>query len=392
MVAEVAELPHGTAQLVDAGGAHRLLAEAHLLRSQRDPDALTDAEVSRVIDHELPADLGAMHRDQARVAGTHRAFEEVGGAHEVRDETASRELIDLRRRPDLHDLAAVHDRDARRERHRFVLVVGHDDEGDADLMLQIHELELGLLAQFLVQRRQRLIEQQHLRAAHQRPRQRHALPLAAGELVRLALCQPPELHHFKRLLDAGAFCLLVERQPAQAVADIVLHRHVRKQCVGLEHHVDRPLVRRHAAHIYAIDADTAAARVRESRQHPQQRGLAATRSADQREHLALVDLERDVIDRRVGVVGLADAVDEDLRRRPRIEPRGVGERFRLGHHHGRCAPVRNPPAAWRAAAAGHRRAARPRAPAPCGAPTRAHDSGKSPPTPWSRWQYGVPAP
>jgi len=38
---------------------------------------------------------------------------------------------------------------------------------------------------------------------------------------------------------------------------------------------------------------------------------------------------------------------------------------------------------------GHRRAARPRAPAPCGAPTRAHDSGKSPPTPWSRWQCRV---
>src|SRR4029077_18849059 len=69
MVAEVAELPHGAAQLVDAGGAHRLLAEAHLLGSQRDPDALTDAEVSRVIDHELPADFRATRRDQARVAG-----------------------------------------------------------------------------------------------------------------------------------------------------------------------------------------------------------------------------------------------------------------------------------------------------------------------------------
>ena len=57
------------------------------------------------------------------------------------------------------------------------------DEGDADLVLQADQLELHLLAQLLVERRERLVEQQHLRALHQRAGQRHALPLAAGELV-----------------------------------------------------------------------------------------------------------------------------------------------------------------------------------------------------------------
>src|SRR5579863_2679516 len=36
------------------------------------------------------------------------------------------ELVDLRRCADLHHLAAVHDCDARSERHRLVLVVRHD--------------------------------------------------------------------------------------------------------------------------------------------------------------------------------------------------------------------------------------------------------------------------
>jgi hypothetical protein len=40
--------------------------------------------------------------------------------------------------------------------------VGHDDEGDADLVLDVHQLELGLLAQLLVQRAERLVEQQQL--------------------------------------------------------------------------------------------------------------------------------------------------------------------------------------------------------------------------------------
>ena len=35
----------------------------------------------------------------------------------------------------------------------------------------------------------------------------------------------------------------------QAEGDVLLHRHVREQRVRLEHHVDRPLVRRHAGHV-----------------------------------------------------------------------------------------------------------------------------------------------
>ncbi len=189
------------------------------------------------------------------------------------------------------------------------------------LLLQVHELELRLLAQLLVERRQRLIQQQHLGATDEGARQRHALALAAGELVRAALPERAELHHVERLLDALLLDRLVERQTAQAVADVVLHRHVRKQRVRLEHHVDGPLVRRHRAHFGPVDADAAAARVCEARQHPQQRRLAATGCPDEREHLALVDIQRDVVDRGMSAESLADAIDEDLRSRGRIEPR-----------------------------------------------------------------------
>ena len=53
-------------------------------------------------------------------------------------------------------------------------------------LLQVHQLELGLLAQLLVERRQRLVEQQDARTLGQRARQRDPLALAAGQLVRLA--------------------------------------------------------------------------------------------------------------------------------------------------------------------------------------------------------------
>ena len=95
-------------------------------------------------------------------------------------------FVDFGRRADLADDALVHDGDAGRERHRLFLVVGDDDEGDADLVLDVHELELGLLAQLLVERAERLVEQQHLRLLGERAGERDALALAAGQLVRLA--------------------------------------------------------------------------------------------------------------------------------------------------------------------------------------------------------------
>ena len=95
-------------------------------------------EPSHVIHQQIAAGLRAAHRDQARLARRHRAFEEVGRADEVGDKPALGELVDFRRRAHLHYLAAVHDGNARRERHRLVLVVRHDDECDTHLVLQVH--------------------------------------------------------------------------------------------------------------------------------------------------------------------------------------------------------------------------------------------------------------
>ena len=98
----------------------------------------------------------------------------------------AREAVDLRRLVELLDAAVVHHRDAVRQRERLGLVVRDVDERDADFLLQVDELELHLLAQLGVERGERLVEQQELRAVDQRARDRDALLLAAGELVRKA--------------------------------------------------------------------------------------------------------------------------------------------------------------------------------------------------------------
>ena len=83
--------------------------------------------------------------------------------------------------------AVVEHGEAIAHRERLLLVVGHVDEGDADLLLDVLQLDLHLVTELEVERAERLVEQQHLRAHHERARERDPLPLPAGELRGLAV-------------------------------------------------------------------------------------------------------------------------------------------------------------------------------------------------------------
>ncbi len=139
-----------------------------------------------MIDVDRAAELRALDAHMIGLILDQSPLEHVDVADELGDELAVRILVDVLRRADLDDLARVHDADARRQRHRLFLVVRDDHEGDAELLLQVHQLELRVLAQLLVERAERLIEQQQLRSLHERTRERDALPLAAGQLMGLA--------------------------------------------------------------------------------------------------------------------------------------------------------------------------------------------------------------
>ncbi len=168
------------------------------------------------------------------------AVEHVGGADEVGDEAVGRILVDVTRRADLLDAALVEDGESVAQRQRLVLVVGDEDEGDADLALDRLELDLHLLAQLEVERAERLVEQQHPRPVDERAGQRDALALAAGELRRPAVAEVlAEPHHVQRLQRAprGAR-LLADLLDPQPVLDVLEHVHVREQRVVLEDGVD----------------------------------------------------------------------------------------------------------------------------------------------------------
>ena len=118
--------------------------------------------------------------------------------------------VQLRGGADLLDPPFVHDRYAIREGQRLLLVVGDDDGGHGDLLLEPAELHLHPGAQLLVQRTQRLIEQQHVRPDDDGARERHPLLLSAGQLVLAPLPQWRQANQLQGFADPVDELLLAD--------------------------------------------------------------------------------------------------------------------------------------------------------------------------------------
>ena len=199
--------------------------------------------------------------------------------------------------------------------------MGDDDEGQVEGALQRHQLELRVAAQFLVERRHRLVEQENARTLDERARQRDALALAAGQFMRLAAAQAFKPDHRQHVGNAGG-----DFAPAQAVlfqteGNVGFDGKMREERVTLKHHVDRPPIRRHRRKIDAVEQDVADIRPLEARDQPQQRGLAAARRAEQSEEFAFINVERKLIDHGLTAEALGQCLDAQQRTQTGIGPR-----------------------------------------------------------------------
>ena len=86
---------------------------------------------------------------------------------------------------------------------------------------------------------------------------------------------------------------------------------MRKQGIGLKHHVDRPLVGRQIGNILAVEIDAAFGRPFKPGQNAKKGGLAGAGAAKQCEDLATVDAQTHIIYRQCIIKALADAINAD---------------------------------------------------------------------------------
>ena len=151
----------------------------------------------------------------------------------LRRRVADRFFLPRIRRGIVRNAAVQKPHDARGIPVRQLRVVrDHDDQPIArDLLQDLHDLH----ARFRIQRAGRLVRQQNLRIVDQRARDRHALHLAAGHLVRLFGQLIAEADAFERLFRAFAafgFRYAGQRERQLHVGQRVL---VRDQVVVLKH-------------------------------------------------------------------------------------------------------------------------------------------------------------
>ena len=159
------------------------------------------------------------------------------------------------------------------ENQRLGLVVRNVDERRAEIGLQLLQLDLHVLAELQIERAERLVEQQQRRLEDEAPRDRDALLLAARELVDALRLRAGKSDALQHRVDTARDLRARDTAPREAVADVVADRHHREQREVLEHHVDGPPVRRHAAHRGAADPHVTLVGREEPGDDPQQRGL-----------------------------------------------------------------------------------------------------------------------
>ena len=191
----------------------------------------------------------------------------------------------------------MHDADAVGHGQRFLLVMRHQDERDAEGALQPHQLLAGVAPEVAIQCGQRFVEQQQRRPRREAACQRDALLLAAGQLCRLAGGKSAKADQFQHVRHARIDLGPLQAMHAQAEADICGNRHMREQRVRLEHGVHWPSVRRQCADVTSVQHDATGVGLHEPADRAQQCRLAGAGAAEQHEQFAWCDAQVEAIHR-----------------------------------------------------------------------------------------------
>jgi hypothetical protein len=136
------------------------------------------------------------------------------------------------------------------------------------------------------------------RLGHQRPHDRHALLLAAGEAVRKVELAPGESEALEQRMSGGECVAMGHPLRADRAEHHVLdHRLVREEVVGLEDETE-PAADRHGVGAgvgdrYPVEVDVAVVDLLQQVDAAQQRRLPRPRRADQRHRLAFADRQVD---------------------------------------------------------------------------------------------------
>src|SRR5271169_1405211 len=193
-----------------------------------------------------------------------------------------------------HDRAAVHDRvivgDVARP---FEILLDHQDRHLA-LAAQMDERAADVLDDRRLNALGRLVEDEELRARHQRAANRQLLLLAAGEIA----AAPPEhvVENRKQAENLVVDGALIARQAGESGLQVLLDREQRKNLAPLRHIAEAEpgaLMRGERSHLLAVPLDRARSDAVLADDGAQERRFADAVAAEHAQDSADFGLERD---------------------------------------------------------------------------------------------------
>ena len=172
--------------------------------------------------------------------------------------------------------------------------MGDEERGLVFLREYLREVLLQHHLGLRIERRERLVEQQHLGVECHGARERRALAHAAGELVRVMAGEVAEVVTLEQRVAAAQALLALDTLDLLAQLDVLDDAAPGQQQVLLQHEGD---VQARSRDLRAVEQHRAALGAGEAGGEIEQRALAATARADDGNHLAVRHRERHVADR-----------------------------------------------------------------------------------------------
>ncbi len=178
--------------------------------------------------------------------------------------------------------------------------------------MQLGDLDARVDPERRIEIAERLVEQEHGRLAHDGAADGDPLALPAGEVARPAIEVRGELQRLGGAAHAPVDLRPVRLGEAQAEGHVLVDAHMRIERVGLEHHGDLALGRRHVVDLAPADGDLAGRDPLQPGDQAQKRRFPATRRPDKDDELAILHVEIDVVEDLRRPEGLVDAVERHI--------------------------------------------------------------------------------
>ncbi len=239
------------------------------------------------------------------------------GAHERGDEAVAGRLVEVTRRPDLHDPPLAEHADPLGHRQGLELIGRRVEHRHAQLPVEPLELHPRVMAELGVEIRQGLVEEEQLRPPDDRAPDRDPLLLAAAQRRRPApegVADPQELGD---LADPPLDLRRIESRLPQGIGEVVVDCQVGVEGEGLEDHPDTPALDRSVGQVLAPGPDGARVEPLEPCHRAEQRRLAGAARPQDAEELAGADLEVHAAERLDVAEALDGSRDEQVRHQAR---------------------------------------------------------------------------